>query len=173
MWKKEYDILISNFMGVDIIDIRGDMYHISTEGHRIAVEYYENWNWLLPVFIKAKKEIKSVVKNGRINRKAENLVYLCESEILSNNIEKVYEYLARAIELYNKTENINIKSFVEYTNRENDHQDNVNYEKSKVSETTKIIAIEFAIFCDETYLSDNSKNWEDWFEEFLIKFNKN
>ena len=47
MWKKEYDILISNFMGMDIIDIRGDMYHISTEGHRIAVEYYENWNWFL------------------------------------------------------------------------------------------------------------------------------
>ena len=26
---------------------------------------------------------------------------------------------------------------------------------------------------DETDLSDNSKNWEDWFEEFLIKFNEN
>jgi hypothetical protein len=57
MWKKEYDILISNFMGVDIIDIRGDMYHISTEGHRIAVEYYENWNWMLFLVVICTAEI--------------------------------------------------------------------------------------------------------------------
>lgn len=96
--KKEYDLLISEFMGLSVTELHGDICFADGDGMH-SVKYSESWDWLLPVFVKAKKEIKSVVKNGRINRKAENYVYLCQAEILSNNIEKTYENLALAISL--------------------------------------------------------------------------
>lgn len=70
-----------------------------------VLPYNKSWDLLIPAYVKANTEIKSVVKNGRIDRKAENYVYLCRSEILSDNKEKVTEYLANAIELHNKIKN--------------------------------------------------------------------
>lgn len=70
-----------------------------------VLPYDKSWDLLIPAYVKANAKIKSIVKNGRIDRKAENYVYLCRAEILSDNKEKVAEYLANAIILHNKIKN--------------------------------------------------------------------
>jgi len=64
--------------------------------------FHESYDWLIPVFVKASTEIRSVSKRNRAYHNGPMLVHEAGQQILNGEIKEAHEKLFQAIQWYNE-----------------------------------------------------------------------
>jgi len=105
MTTTDENVVIAEFMGWEkstLPNTPNKMYKGNFGIHVTMLDYDNNWNSLIPVFVKASTEIKSVSKRNGAYHNGPMLVNEAGQHILNGEIKEAHEKLFQAIQWHNE-----------------------------------------------------------------------